>query len=220
VATVAPSATVAQNVVTYPVQIEFDSGTTPVKVGMSATADIQVQKIENAILAPSRAVQTSGTTKESAMTTDQSVFKHVKYAWDDAVAAALDPVGRLVYRSNILGADGRITNTGGGNTSSKIVLPDPLTGNETEVLWVKGSGGDLRTARRDNFASLYLDKLRGLQQHDHHAPSAAPSPRSRTRSSGSTRTPPSTSTRARRRSTPRCTPSCRFGTSTICTPTP
>jgi rhamnose utilization protein RhaD (predicted bifunctional aldolase and dehydrogenase) len=157
-------------VVTYPVQIEFDSGTTPVKVGMSATADIQVQKIENAILAPSRAVQTSGTTKESAMTTDQSVFKHVKYAWDDAVAAALDPVGRLVYRSNILGADGRITNTGGGNTSSKIVLPDPLTGNETEVLWVKGSGGDLRTARRDNFASLYLDKLRGLQQHYHHAP--------------------------------------------------
>jgi len=63
VATVAPSATVSQNVVTYPVQIEFDPGATPVKVGMSATADIQVQKVENAILVPSRAVQTSGTTK-------------------------------------------------------------------------------------------------------------------------------------------------------------
>jgi RND family efflux transporter MFP subunit len=63
VATVAPSATVSQNVVTYPVQIEFDPGATPVKVGMSATADIQVQKVDNAILVPSRAVQTSGTTK-------------------------------------------------------------------------------------------------------------------------------------------------------------
>jgi multidrug efflux pump subunit AcrA (membrane-fusion protein) len=60
---VAPSATVSQNVVTYPVQIEFDPGATPVKVGMSATADIQVRKVENAILVPSRAVKTSGTTK-------------------------------------------------------------------------------------------------------------------------------------------------------------
>src|SRR4051812_43968281 len=97
------------------------------------------------------------------MAIDTAAFMHVQYSWDDAVAATLDPVGRLVYRSNILGADGRITNTGGGNTSSKIVLPDPLTGNETEVLWVKGSGGDLRTATRANFASLYLDKLLNLR---------------------------------------------------------
>jgi rhamnulose-1-phosphate aldolase/alcohol dehydrogenase len=108
------------------------------------------------------------------MSTEQSVFKHVQYAWDDVVADTLDPVDRLVYRSNILGADGQITNTGGGNTSSKISMSDPLTGNATEVLWVKGSGGDLRTAKRENFSSLYMDKLRGLQQHYHHAPVRGP----------------------------------------------
>jgi rhamnulose-1-phosphate aldolase/alcohol dehydrogenase len=108
------------------------------------------------------------------MTDNRSIFKYVNYAWDDAVAEQLDPVGRLVYRSNILGADGRITNTGGGNTSSKLIMPDPLTGNDTEVLWVKGSGGDLRTSKRENFASLYMDKLRGLQQHYHHAPERGP----------------------------------------------
>jgi len=66
--------------------------------------------------------------------------------WDDAVAARLDPVDRLVYRSNLLGGETRITNTGGGNTSAKVVMPDPLGGAPCEVLWVKGSGGDLRTA--------------------------------------------------------------------------
>jgi len=63
VATIAPAATVSQNVVTYPVQVEFDPGKTPVKVSMSATADIQVQKVDNAILVPSRAVQTTGNAK-------------------------------------------------------------------------------------------------------------------------------------------------------------
>ncbi len=90
-------------------------------------------------------------------------FKHVTYSWDDSHASSLDAVDRLVYRSNILGADQRITNTGGGNTSSKILETDPLTGQETEVLWVKGSGGDLRTAKRENFSSLYQEKLIGLQ---------------------------------------------------------
>ena len=90
-------------------------------------------------------------------------FKHVNYSWDDSHAASLDAVGRLVYRSNILGADQRITNTGGGNTSSKTMETDPLTGEQTEVLWVKGSGGDLRTSKRENFSSLYQDKLIGLQ---------------------------------------------------------
>ncbi|HNP73678.1 MAG TPA: bifunctional rhamnulose-1-phosphate aldolase/short-chain dehydrogenase, partial [Kouleothrix sp.] len=108
------------------------------------------------------------------MALDQLAFQHVRYAWDDAIADALDPVGRLVYRSNLLGSDQRITNTGGGNTSSKIVETDPLSGQPAEVLWVKGSGGDLRTAKRENFSSLYLDKLRGLQQHYHHAPVRGP----------------------------------------------
>jgi len=107
-------------------------------------------------------------------TTEREELTHVYYGWDDAYADGLDPVGRLVYRSNLLGADGRITNTGGGNTSSKLTMPDPLTGEEVEVLWVKGSGGDLRTAKRENFSSLYMDKLRGLQRHYHHAPERGP----------------------------------------------
>src|SRR5438105_2506546 len=90
-------------------------------------------------------------------------FQFVNYSWDDAKAASLDPVGRLIYRSNILGADQRITNTGGGNTSAKIMEKDPLTGELVEVMWVKGSGGDLRTSLRENFSSLYQSKLIALQ---------------------------------------------------------
>lgn len=90
-------------------------------------------------------------------------FQHVTYGWNDEHADQLDPVERLVYRSNLLGGDRRITNTGGGNTSAKVDEKDPLTEETTSVLWVKGSGGDLRTAGRENFASLYQDKLMGLQ---------------------------------------------------------
>ncbi len=90
-------------------------------------------------------------------------FRHVIYLWDEGKAAALDPVERLVYRSNLLGQDQRITNTGGGNTSAKLTVPDPLTGEDAEVLWVKGSGGDLRTSKRENFASLYMEKLEALK---------------------------------------------------------
>ena len=93
-----------------------------------------------------------------------SNYKHVNFLWDDAKAASFDPVGRLIYRSNLLGSDQRITNTGGGNTSSKIMEKDPLTGESVEVLWVKGSGGDLRTSSRENFSSLYQNKLIGLQE--------------------------------------------------------
>ena len=89
-------------------------------------------------------------------------YRHVSYQWDDAKAASLDALDRLVYRSNLLGSDQRVTNTGGGNTSSKIWQIDPLTGDEVDVMVVKGSGGDLRTAKRDNFASLYMDKLMQL----------------------------------------------------------
>jgi rhamnulose-1-phosphate aldolase/alcohol dehydrogenase len=90
-------------------------------------------------------------------------FTSVHYRWDEAEAAKLDPVGRLVYRSNLLGSDQRITNTGGGNTSSKITMEDPITKEKVEVLWVKGSGGDLRTSKKENFASLYQEKLLSLQ---------------------------------------------------------
>src|SRR5574341_492969 len=94
---------------------------------------------------------------------NQHDFKYVTYAWDDGKANQLDSLGLLVYRSNILGGDQRITNTGGGNTSAKITMPDPLTGEAVEVLWVKGSGGDLRTSKKANFASLYMNKLVDLQ---------------------------------------------------------
>ena len=93
-----------------------------------------------------------------------SSFKFVNFSWDDAKAATLKGADRLVYRSNLLGSDQRITNTGGGNTSSKLIEKDPLTGEDVEVLWVKGSGGDLRTAGREFFSSLYQAKLKGLQK--------------------------------------------------------
>src|SRR5437867_1330493 len=84
--------------------------------------------------------------------------------WDDAAAAHLAPEQLLRYRSNLLGSDKRITNFGGGNTSSKLPMKDPLSGEEVTVLWVKGSGGDLGTLTLEGFATLYLDKLRGLQR--------------------------------------------------------
>src|SRR5579871_1011205 len=94
-------------------------------------------------------------------------FRHVTFAWDLAHAAKLegDEVALLVYRSNLLGSDPRITNFAGGNTSAKVVEPDPLSAGETqEVLWVKGSGGDLGTLTRSGLASLSLERLRGLRR--------------------------------------------------------
>src|SRR5947209_12799141 len=99
----------------------------------------------------------------SAPATKEGWFKHVKYLWRDEEANELSGVDRLVYRSNKLGEDLTLTNTGGGNTSSKLTENDPLTGEEVEVLWLKGSGGDLRTAKRDGFASLYLEKVRSMR---------------------------------------------------------
>src|SRR5512132_35620 len=92
-----------------------------------------------------------------------SSFRYVNFLWDDAKAATLKGADRLIYRSNLLGSDQRVTNTGGGNTSSKIAEKDPLSGRPTDVLWVKGSGGDLRTSTRENFSSLYQEKLLALQ---------------------------------------------------------
>jgi rhamnulose-1-phosphate aldolase/alcohol dehydrogenase len=92
-------------------------------------------------------------------------FKHVSYLWDPAKAEALegDEVGLLIYRSNLLGADLRLTNYGGGNTSCKLMSKDPLTGEQTEVMWVKGSGGDLGTLKKSGLAALYVDRLRSLK---------------------------------------------------------
>jgi rhamnulose-1-phosphate aldolase/alcohol dehydrogenase len=90
-------------------------------------------------------------------------LRHVQHLWLDEEAAQLSGVNRLVYRSNKLGSDLTLTNTGGGNTSSKLMETDPLTGESVEVLWVKGSGGDLRTAKSDGFASLYLARVRAMK---------------------------------------------------------
>ncbi len=106
-------------------------------------------------------------------------FRHVNYLWDDEKAAALagNEIGLFLYRSNILGADLRITNYGGGNTSCKTIEKDPLTGEPVEVMWVKGSGGDIGTLTRKGIAGLYTGRLhalksryRGLESEDEMVP--------------------------------------------------
>ena len=101
----------------------------------------------------------------SAMSThrDDRTALLIENRWDEGKAAALSPQELLLYRSHLLGADQRVTNFGGGNTSAKLRLADPLTGEEVEVLWVKGSGGDLGTMGLDGFATLYLEKLLSLR---------------------------------------------------------
>ena len=84
--------------------------------------------------------------------------------WNDASAAKLDEPGRLLHRSNLLGSDLRITNFGGGNTSAKVAMIDPLTRKPVQVLWVKGSGGDIGSMKLDGFATLYMDKFLGLRE--------------------------------------------------------
>ncbi|WP_439698779.1 bifunctional aldolase/short-chain dehydrogenase [Mucilaginibacter sp. AW1-7] len=99
------------------------------------------------------------------MSVKTTQFKHVSYLWDDAKAAELagDEVALLIYRSNLLGADLRLTNYGGGNTSCKVISKDPLTGNDVEVMWIKGSGGDIGTLKKSGLAALYVDRLRSLK---------------------------------------------------------
>jgi len=86
----------------------------------------------------------------------------VESRWDEATAAILGPEQLLLYRSNLLGADKRVTNFGGGNTSAKLPMQDPLTGKPVTVLWVKGSGGDIGTMKLDGFSTLYMEKLLAL----------------------------------------------------------
>jgi rhamnose utilization protein RhaD (predicted bifunctional aldolase and dehydrogenase) len=89
-------------------------------------------------------------------------FRFVNDLWDDAAAAALSPVELLAHRANWLGADPRITHTGGGSASSKLAETDPLTGQSVEVLWVTGLGADLRTATAESFSSLRQPELLDL----------------------------------------------------------
>src|ERR1700728_2999257 len=91
-------------------------------------------------------------------------LQYLEDLWDENAAAGMDAPELLRYRSNLLGSDLRITNFGGGNTSSKLDMNDPLTRKEAKVLWVKGSGGDLGSIRRSGFATLYLDKLLALEK--------------------------------------------------------
>jgi rhamnulose-1-phosphate aldolase/alcohol dehydrogenase len=99
------------------------------------------------------------------MTSRTTDFKHVSHLWDDKKAAELagDEIALLIYRSNLLGADLRLTNYGGGNTSCKAITKHPLTGEYTEVMWVKGSGGDIGTLQKSGLAALYVDQLRNLK---------------------------------------------------------
>lgn len=93
-------------------------------------------------------------------------YQHVYNLWNHAHASSLegDEVGLLLYRSNLLGSDLRITNYGGGNTSCKVLEKDPLTGDEVEVMWIKGSGGDIGTLQKTGLAALYVDRLRNLEK--------------------------------------------------------
>src|SRR5580692_5802501 len=99
--------------------------------------------------------------------TGGAVSSMIENRWVDAEAQDLSPEQLLLYRSNLLGADKRVTNFGGGNTSAKIPMKDPLTGQPVQVLWVKGSGGDIGTMKLDGFATLYMDKLLALRARYH-----------------------------------------------------
>ncbi|MCC2547469.1 bifunctional aldolase/short-chain dehydrogenase [Hymenobacter sp. BT175] len=92
-------------------------------------------------------------------------FQHVSYLWDETKALELsgDEVALFLYRSNLLGADLRLTNYAGGNTSCKIIETDPVTGEPVNVMWVKGSGGDIGTLTKAGCANLYVDKLHALK---------------------------------------------------------
>src|SRR5271165_7061762 len=90
-------------------------------------------------------------------------LRYLQDLWNEAETEGMDEPELLRYRSNLLGRDLRLTNFGGGNTSAKVLQRDPVTDEEVQVLWVKGSGGDLGTIKRDGFATLYLDRLLALK---------------------------------------------------------
>ncbi|QHQ35903.1 bifunctional rhamnulose-1-phosphate aldolase/short-chain dehydrogenase [Algicella marina] len=94
---------------------------------------------------------------------DRNAPPRLENLWDEAKANGMSEPEKLLYRSNLLGSDKRITNYGGGNTSAKVMETDPLIGEEVEVLWVKGSGGDVGSIKMDGFSTLYMEKLRALK---------------------------------------------------------
>src|SRR5580704_19097408 len=96
--------------------------------------------------------------------TAQNGLRFLEDCWDETVAAKLDAPELLRYRSTLLGSDLRITNFGGGNTSSKLEQVDPLDGKTKQILWVKGSGGDLGSIKREGFATLYMDRLLAIER--------------------------------------------------------
>src|SRR6185369_12229683 len=102
------------------------------------------------------------TNPQEAMMTEASA--PLERRWDDKVAAGMSEPELLLYRSHLLGRDKKITNFGGGNTSAKLTMKDPLSGASVEVLWIKGSGGDLGSMGLDGFSTLYLDRLNELQR--------------------------------------------------------
>lgn len=101
---------------------------------------------------------------ETQVTAPAIPFTVPRNRWNAAVASGKPPAELLLYRSNLLGSDLTVTNFGGGNTSSKLKEVDPLTGGQVEVLWVKGSGGDIGSMGLDGFSTLYMDKLLALEQ--------------------------------------------------------
>ncbi|MDI7776418.1 bifunctional rhamnulose-1-phosphate aldolase/short-chain dehydrogenase [Asticcacaulis sp. EMRT-3] len=101
---------------------------------------------------------------QPSATPDKGPLRVPQSLWDEAACAGFSEIDRLLYRSNLLGSDLSVTNFGGGNTSAKLTDRDPLSGEAVEVLWVKGSGGDLGSMQRDGFATLYLDRVRGLER--------------------------------------------------------
>jgi rhamnose utilization protein RhaD (predicted bifunctional aldolase and dehydrogenase) len=98
--------------------------------------------------------------QEDRMTAPSNQLENL---WDDGRAATMTESEKLLYRSNLLGSDKRVTNYGGGNTSAKVMERDPLTGDMAEVLWVKGSGGDIGSIKMDGFSTLYMAKLQALK---------------------------------------------------------
>lgn len=94
---------------------------------------------------------------------DKEPQTRIRNAWDAAATAGMTEPEKLLYRSNLLGSDKRVTNYGGGNTSAKVRQTDPLTGESVEVLWVKGSGGDIGSMKLDGFSTLYMSKLEALK---------------------------------------------------------
>src|SRR5687767_12082204 len=130
---------------------------------MTASCDKQPHRFGEAGPAYFSAAPRPETLMSVVQATPQASLE-VENRWDDAHAAGLSAPELLLYRSNLLGSDKRITNFGGGNTSAKLKEKDPLTGEKVEVLWVKGSGGDLGTMKLDGFSTLYMEKFLGLEK--------------------------------------------------------